>query len=325
MTEPLKAGPSPVHERLRRLLFLVPYVARHPGLTVEELAAALAVKKDALLEDLDLLTMVGRPPFQPDDYIDIYVENDRVYVDLDQRLSAPPRFTAAEATALAAAAELIRPAAGDALSSALAKLEKVLPAGARDKFKDLGRKIDAAVDAPADVAPLTRGVIEHREVEFDYYSPARNQTERRSTKPLELFSRGGQWYLKAHDKRADEQRLFRVDRMAKVTLTDRTFDAGPVKPGSLPNPVGPGGEVEVKFSAVAAPYMVERFGAQATVQQDGSALVRVTADSEAWLVQWVLSFGGEAVVVRPEWARASVMKAVEALSARVGQARSRGK
>ncbi len=120
---------STVHERLRRLLFLVPYVSKHPGVTVDDLAKALNVKREDLLEELDLLTCVGRPPFNPDDYVDIYVDNDRVYVDLDQRLSRPPRLTADEAAALAASAELLRPAAGDALQSALQKLEKILPAG----------------------------------------------------------------------------------------------------------------------------------------------------------------------------------------------------
>jgi proteasome accessory factor C len=111
---------SDVHERLRRLLFLVPYVAKRPGITVDELARASGMGKDELLKELDLLTLVGRPPFQPDDFIDLHVENDRVYVDLDQRFSAPPRLTAAEAAALAAAAELLRPAPGDPLNSALA-------------------------------------------------------------------------------------------------------------------------------------------------------------------------------------------------------------
>src|SRR5262244_1042382 len=118
---------SDVHERLRRLLFLVPYVARRPGISVDELAQALGLKKEDLLRDLDLLTMVGRPPFQPDDYIDIYVENGRVYVDLDQRFSAPPRLTAAEAAALRAAGALVRATASSSLRSAMDKLEKVLP------------------------------------------------------------------------------------------------------------------------------------------------------------------------------------------------------
>src|SRR5205823_7707566 len=94
--------------RLRRLLFLVPYVARNPGHSVDEVAKGLGVTREELLQELDLLTMVGRPPFQPDDFVDIYVEDDKVYVDLDQRFSAPPRLTAAEGVALAAAAELLQ-------------------------------------------------------------------------------------------------------------------------------------------------------------------------------------------------------------------------
>ena len=129
---------SDVHERLRRLLFVVPYAARHRGVTVDALAKQLGVSREELLRDLELLTMVGRPPFQPDDFIDLHVENDRVWVDLDQRFSKPPRLTGPEAAALAAAAELLRPAAQTALASALAKLERILPAGAKKMYRELG-------------------------------------------------------------------------------------------------------------------------------------------------------------------------------------------
>ena len=43
---------SNVHERLRRLLFLVPYVSKHPGVTVEALAKALNMSREDLLEEL---------------------------------------------------------------------------------------------------------------------------------------------------------------------------------------------------------------------------------------------------------------------------------
>lgn len=313
MTEPRNAGPSPVHERLRRLLFLVPFVSRNPGITVEELSRALSMKKEDLLEDLDLLTMVGRPPFQPDDYIDIYVDGDRVYVDLDQRLSAPPRFTAAEATALAAAAELIRPAAGDALSTALAKLEKVLPSGAQRRFREMERKIDAQHEAPPDLGNLTRAILEHKEVEFDYFSPARKQTERRGARPLELFSHRGQWYLNAYCLRSNDRRLFRVDRMQHLEVTDRPFSAEPTPTrGSVPNPVRPTGEVKVRFSKVAAPYVLERFGTSARRLPDDGLEVFVSAD-QAWVTQWVLSFGGEAEVLEPPAFREAVAQAARAL------------
>jgi len=118
------------------------------------------------------------------------VDNDRVYVDLDQRLSAPPRLTAPEAAALSAAAELLRPAAGDALASALQKLERVLPPAARSRAKEMGRKIDAALDAPESLPALTRAILERREVTFDYASPG-HSPERRQVRPFELLSHRG--------------------------------------------------------------------------------------------------------------------------------------
>jgi len=304
---------SDVHDRLRRLLLLVPYVAAHKGIGVEALCKELSMSREELLKDLDLLTYVGRPPFQPDDYIDIYVENDRVFVDLDQRFSAPPRLTAPEAAALSAAAELLRPATDDTLRSALRKLEKVLPQGARSRYREMEQKIDVASNAPHELAPLARAIAEHKEVEFEYFAQASGGgASKRAVRPHELFSHRGQWYLSAWCCSRQDDRLFRVDRMRGVTLTDRSFEpwSGPSR--ALPNPMGHG-EVRVRFSPAMAPYMRERFGDDARPLADGSVEVRVSGESERWLTQWVLSFGGDAVVVEPPSARAAVSAAAGAL------------
>ena len=74
------------------------------------------------------------------------MEDDKVFVDFDQRFSAPPRLTAAEGVALAAAAELLRPASTDALTGALAKLEKVLPEGARARYREMSKQLEEAFE-----------------------------------------------------------------------------------------------------------------------------------------------------------------------------------
>jgi proteasome accessory factor C len=279
---------------------------------VTALASELGLTADELLEDLDLLTMVGRPPFQPDDYIDIYVDGDRVYVDLDQRFSAPPRLTASEAAALAAAAELLRPAT-DELSSALAKLEKVIPTAARDRYREIGQKLDVAAVAPAEVAPITRAIVEHREVELEYFSGGRGQTERRTVRPHELFSHRGVWYLSAFCCTRQDERLFRLDRIKQLSLTDRRYAPGTTEPrASVPSPANARGEVRVRFTPAAAPYLRERFGDDVRALADGSVEVQVAGDSERWLTQWVLSFGGDACVIEPEWARLAVADAARA-------------
>ena len=306
-------GRAPVHERLRRLLFLVPWVSRNPGLPVEEVARALGVSTDALLEELDLLTLVGRPPFQPDDFIDIYVEDNRVWVDLDQRLSRPPRLTAAEGVALAAAAELLRPAAKDALDPALAKLERVLPPQARERYREMARQLDLATDAPGGLAALSQAIVERREVEFDYFSAGRGATERRRVQPGELFSHRGQWYLEGHCLGRGDSRLFRLDRIAHLALTDAPFEPRPSpRRRAFPAPGGDLGPVRVRFSPRAAHYAAERFGATARWVDGGALEVTVPGDSERWLTSWVLSFGGEATVLGPDWARAAVARAARA-------------
>jgi len=303
---------SDVHERLRRLLFLVPYVAKNPGITVDELARALSLSKEELLEELEALAYVGRPPFQPDDFIDIYVENDQVYVDLDQRFSAPPRLTASEAAALTAAAELMRPAEGGALQSALSKLDKVMPPNVRARLREMERKIDASVEAPTELGPLTKAIALHREVTFDYFSPERGHTEPRRVRPRELFSHRGQWYLAGYDLSRQDDRLYRLDRMERLSLTDQSFEPTPGEQRRVPNVADGRGEVRVRFSASAEPYVKERFGTEARPLPGGGVEVKVAGDSERWLTQWVLSFGGEAEVIEPEWARQAVARAAAA-------------
>ncbi len=299
-----------VYERLRRLLFLVPFVSRNQGLTVDAVAKAAGLSTAELIEDLELLTLVGRPPFQPDDFVDIYVEDDRVYVDLDQRLSAPPRLTAAEGVALASAAELLRPAAGDALASALEKLERVLPTQAVQQYRAMGKQLDVTVEGPKGLSTLATGIIEHREVEFDYLSANRGATERRRVQPQELFSFRGQWYLSAHDTARGSARLFRFDRLSNAVLTKTRFTpAEQATEARLPSSSQAETLVRVRFEPNAAPYIIENFGDEARAVGEGRVEVKVPGDSERWLLQWVLSFGGDAVVIEPEWARAAVAKA----------------
>lgn len=312
MSAPAERGRTLAYERLRRLLFLVPFISKNPGLPVEEVAAAVGIKKEELLEELDLLTFVGRPPFSPDDYVDVYVEDGCVYVDLDQRLSAPPRLTASEGVALAASAALLEPAAGGALASALAKLEQVLPPQALERYRELARHLDLATDAPDSVSRLTQAIVERRELGFQYVGVARGEAERRHVRPLELFSHRGQWYLSAFCLTRQGERLFRVDRITGLEVLEQRFE--PVEGARSPALGRGSGErpVKVRFSPALAPYQQERFGDAAEPQADGGLVVTVPGDSERWLTRWVLSFGGNATVVEPAWAIRAVAEAAAA-------------
>jgi len=117
-----------VAQRLRRLLFIVPYVAKHPeGVSVEQLAKLIGAEQGELLADLDLLSQVGPPDGDPGEYLLVSVDEGRVFVDLAHRFERPLRLTPAEGVALVAAARALLAVPGadtsGPLASALAKLE----------------------------------------------------------------------------------------------------------------------------------------------------------------------------------------------------------
>lgn len=295
-----------VHERLRRLLVLVPFVSRNPGRSVDEVARTLGITRDELMEELDLLTLVGRPPFQPDDFVDIYVEDDRVYVDLDQRFSAPPRLTAVEAAALAAAARLLKPGPSDALGTAVSKLEGALPKDALERYRELAKRLDVTIEAPEWLPALSKAVLEHRVVTFEYTASG---TETRRVRPFELFSHLGRWYLSGFDEGRAAERLFRLDRMGPPAVTDATFTPPEHTRRDLPTVADASERVTVRFEAASAPYVRERFGADVRGLSDGRVEVEVPGDNLRWLTRWVLTFGGDAVVTSPPWAITRVAEA----------------
>ncbi len=308
---------SEARERLRRLLLVVPYAVRHPGLRVEPLAERLGVEPATLRDDLDKLALVGRPPFSPDDFIDIYVEDDRVFVVLDQRFERPPRLTAPEAAALWASAQLLRPAARTALASAQEKLFAAVPESAREPFERLAERVGSEA-APMDelLEPLSRAAREGREVEFDYLAAGRDKSERRTVRPYAAYLHRGHWYLAGFCLVRQDDRLFRVDRIRSLLLTERTFRER--KEVRAETGARSGVSARIRFSPTAAPWVRERFAEQAKALPDGGVEVELQGATRDWIVSYVLSFGGEAKVVEPAFLRDAVGETARRIVAAIG-------
>ena len=66
---------TPLGRRLRRVLFLIPYVSKHDyGVPLAELATILGTTTRELEREVGELTMVGVPEGGPDEFIDIHVQ-----------------------------------------------------------------------------------------------------------------------------------------------------------------------------------------------------------------------------------------------------------
>ena len=143
-------------ERLARMLALVPYISRRPGVAIGELATEFGVSAEQVGADLDLLMVCGLPGYYPDDLIDVVLDDDggTVAIAFDAGIERPVRLTSDEAFALTVAlralAELPGLVDAEAVHSALAKLEN---AGGRSLDAGGADGTDAVRVVPADPAP----------------------------------------------------------------------------------------------------------------------------------------------------------------------------
>lgn len=301
-----------ITDRLGRLLFIVPYVAHRGGVPLAELADKTGVSPAQIEADLDLLAMVGQPPLTPDHLIDLYVEDDVVYVDLDQSLSRPLNLTHEEARALVLGAKLVGSLGGlgAELDLVLDKILAALNPVDREIVRSLSERVGMWQDAApseAPVAKLRSAIAHHTEVELLYYSASSDRQKRYRLQPLALLTHTGVEYLVALDVDAAlHEKLFRLDRMADISLLAATFEP----PADLDLErfrrqrlyAGDASVMsEVRFDAAVAAQVTERFvDATPKVEPDGAVRVRLSTSSPAWLSRWVLPFGVQAEVLGPE-------------------------
>jgi proteasome accessory factor C len=310
-----KADPR---ERLRRVLFLVPYAVRHPGIPVKDLAHRCGCTEKELLADLDFLLGVGSPPFAPDDFLDLYVEGDRVYVALHQSFSRPPRFTESEAAALASAAQAL---GGEGRERAVKALRDSVPRDRRASFDELVTRIYAGAPPARDsvLGRLQRAIADRRAVKLAYHSAARDAETERVVHPYTLAQRFGHWYLYGHDTVRAKALAFRLDRIRECTpLPDRfepPTEAELARARLFSEPAGE--PVRIRVGPLAAGWAISRPGiALVSRTDDGGAVVEIRGAGDEWATRFALSLGGDAQVIAPASARLTYEETVRRTLAR---------
>jgi proteasome accessory factor C len=304
---------SDLHQRLRTLLFLVPYVYRNRGVSLDELASRLGVEERQLYKEFDFLMLIGRPPFSPDDLVDIHVDRGRVYVELPSSLDRPPRFSMLEALALASAAQLFTGAEqmGEAATAVRVALNKVLaslPKDTRAICEQLAERylVLSSTGASPHLDLLRRAVEERLEVEMTYYSAGRDEVGDRVVRPYGLVHRAGVWYLLAWCTERQAIRVFRVSRVQTAQLSDRIFDpATDFDPATfldsqLNVPWQGAREVVLRFTSEDARWVEERWRPEYLEPlADGGLRVRMYDVSDSYVLSYVASFAGRAVIESP--------------------------
>lgn len=296
-----------VGRRLQRILVLLPYAIRHPGVSIDELSGKFGVKKQELVSDLNLVFLCGLPGYGPGDLIDVAVEEDRVFVTMADYFAAPLKLTPAEAVALyagaAALAELPEMAEADALRRALVKLGRALGAGGDRDAPPI--QVTATTGAGAHLQTMRDALQSSRRLELAYFSASRGELTTRTVDPWGLFTALGRWYLIAFDHLSGEERMFRADRIRSATVSEEAaevpaeFDADRYR-GAFVHRRHEGPFMEMEISPSVARWFEEYYPVEeSSVLPDSWTSVRLAYSGARWAATLLLQLGEDVRNVRP--------------------------
>lgn len=337
------AGAPCESRRFERWLELIPYCAREPeGVPLATLAERFEDTKAAIVADAQAL--VEREYYLPGSFADsltILIEPDRLEIESPGHFERPVRFAPLEALAVQLGLQIVAAESPGAEHSALEAAARELaprlavalsPAGSEpgddadgDSASDPEPGAGALAYGPALSATCARwlerlgeALEAARTVELVYFKPYEPGVAAvHRVAPWALVAVREAWYLLGEDAGAADVRLFRLERILELCVTDEPCEV-PACPAIEeyvdPERVYRGDEedleVAIRYSPRIARWIVERYGSAASAEPDGSVVVRHRCKSPWWAVCRVLRYGAGARIAAPEPVCALVVEAL---------------
>ena len=167
-------------------------------------------------------------------------------------------------------------------------------------------------DALAPKIELIRSAIDNcLQLEFLYYSPSGESI--RTVEPYYLIFHWSSWYVWAWCRKREDFRLFKLNRMDALKITDNAFTGRPVPlPDLHSEQIFPGGiRVKALFDPSCKWRLVEDFGTECfTRQADGRLLFHADYTHKENLVTWLLTFRDQVELLEPEEIREELQNAL---------------
>ena len=297
--------------RLNRILAMLPWVIAHPGASVPDVCDRFGYTRRQLLEDLDLVFVCGLPGYGPGDLMVAYVEDDEVVVDTADYFAGAPRLSAAESVALLASGLAVLGAGtgSEALATAVEKLSRSLLADEADILT-----VDVAQAEPEIAGVLRAAANAGNVVEITYTSLSRNETTVRAIEPWSVFTSLGNWYVTAHCRLAGGERVFRMDRIRDVRLTELEFE--PPRTAPIPEIIYTPSDDDVECVmdlSAGARWVLEYYPVEVVEQSADATRIRFSATDPSIPAGLLLRLGEDARLISGD----EVRDALRLLKARV--------
>lgn len=332
------SAPQSAKAQVQRLLALVPYLREHDGVQLDRVAADFETTPEQITQDLWVLYFCGLPGALPGDLIEVDMDalegEGVVRIDNADFLDRPLRLGAQEALALIVALRTLRDVAGAgeraAIERALRKLESAAAGDGLGAMEQVDVQID---DADSAVNETVTGALRraHR-MRLSYFVPARDETTEREVDPMRLVVAEGHRYLEGWCYRAEDTRLFRLDRITAAEELDVPADPPPqAQPRNLSGGLfraSPDDLLATVDLDPSARWVAEYYPHETAIDLPAGGLrIQLRVSDSAWLRRLALRLAGHARVVIPsavaDEVRSEARRALAAYD-REGPQRKRG-
>jgi len=230
-------------------------------------------------------------------------------------------FSATELMALLLGRDLLKPLEGtqiaESLNSALTKASAALPPQGHEYVRSMEQMFSVGLgphksyrEHRQTVDLISQAIDKRRKAQMRYFSASRDSTGRREVDPYFLRFAGGGLYMIGYCHLRKEVRMFAVERIRAITLTDHPYqmsldfkvdeyvqDAlGIMRSGRRT-------DIELLFSKKAAVWVKDKTwhsSQESKLLKDGRLKMTLKVVDNEELVGWILSFGGEVRVTQPE-------------------------
>jgi proteasome accessory factor C len=303
-------------ERFARLVtlagMLIESAKGEARLPVADVKDRLHVSEEELRDDIDLLNVVN---FGGGTYV-LYAElqGDEIDVDAEpygDNFAKPARLLPLEAKALVAAIDLF----GEHLpqSGLTSARKKIVIALGHDPSEE-GLEIAASGGDDSDVARKVNKAIEgQRVISIHYYKENEDEFTKREIEPYQLANGPEGWYVASYDRRREDVRHFRLDRIKEAEILRETFEPRPevediaaIEGGWLSGEHVPAADVaRVWVSPERARWAREEHTVIEELADD-AVVIEVPYGSTDWLLREILKGAGEFVILEPESAREAI-------------------
>lgn len=211
------------------------------------------------------------------------------------------------------------------LAAAVARLEHIFPHELQPLMREAADQMPTQASGAHRHAMLTllhRAWIERRLVHLHYAtgSPG-GEVKERDIAIYHIMPYGRSWYLIAEDSIHGEMRDFKLDRVRQARLGDTTYVIPPTFDiddylgdnwGIMRNAGPPAETIVLIFSPQAGRWVSEaQWHKSQQIEQlpDGRVHVSFYVSTTPEMVRWLMYYGADVVIERPEWLRERVREA----------------